>query len=326
MILRRKKHTLLLLSYASYSAAFQPSSSFRPSIKSQGHDNFSRSNEISRIGAISMSISATTSFGTASGALKVVLKKPSKVLTVCLEYDENAGTKNTPSLTALEQETLSMQLRKLKAAAVWTSDVEKLAVFAREQELAMGNFPGPCPVVFSGSSDRIKDAVAAGASAVVLGVDSLSEEGGDDIETEVIWRVSSAEEVERVTTAIGDCVDNACFLIDCATVEGVVETLEVVPQAAVRIAVVDAMQPKDEEVNFARSLKRNGCASILVRGACVGDAEDVDYARFVVEELTSKKSSEFNFSGLTGSANGHFGGVASSGETSKWRRAKAIDS
>lgn len=270
---------------------------------------------------MSMSL-ATASGGTATGALKLILKKPSKILTVCVEYDENAGTGDLSGLTALEVETLSMQLRKLKTSAVWTSDLEKLTVFAKEQESAIGNFPGPCPVVFDGSSDQIGSAVAAGASAVVLGADALRD---TSIEAEVIWRVSSTDDAEKVTAAIGDTVENTCFLIDCDTNTATTETLTAIPKTAVAIAAVDAMQPKDEEITLARSLKKIGCASILVRGACVGDPEDIDYTRFIVEELTSKKSSEFNFSGITGSANGHFGGVASSGEASKWRRVQEMD-
>eukprot|EP00567_Pseudictyota_dubia_P017133 CAMPEP_0197438790 /NCGR_PEP_ID=MMETSP1175-20131217/5686_1 /TAXON_ID=1003142 /ORGANISM="Triceratium dubium, Strain CCMP147" /LENGTH=270 /DNA_ID=CAMNT_0042968587 /DNA_START=211 /DNA_END=1023 /DNA_ORIENTATION=+ len=261
--------------------------------------------------------------GTGSGALKSVLKKASKVLTVCVEYDESAQNKGAPSLTTLELETLSMQIRKLKAAALWTSDPGKVSIFTSEQESAIGNFPGPCPVVFDGALDQIENAVSAGASAVVIDAGSLGS-GKEEYESEVVWRVSSAEDAERVISAIGDNVEKSCFLVECNTMDKTTETLAALPKAAAAIASVDAMQPEDEEVTAARLFKKFGCASILVRGACVGDDEDVDYTGYIVEELTSKKSSEFNFSGLTGSANGHFGGVASS-ETSKWRRVQSVN-
>jgi hypothetical protein len=58
---------------------------------------------------------------------------------------------------------------------------------------------------------------------------------------------------------------------------------------------------------------------VMIRRACVGDSEDLEYAQFLVGGLTSKASSEFKFTGLTGSTNGHFGGIQANG-TVKWKR------
>ena len=66
-------------------------------------------------------------------------------------------------------------------------------------------------------------------------------------------------------------------------------------------------------------MKALGAASGVVMKACVGDVEDLEYAQFLVNGLTSKASSEFKFSGLTGSTNGHFGGVQANSKVS-WRR------
>ena len=62
----------------------------------------------------------------------------------------------------------------------------------------------------------------------------------------------------------------------------------------------------------------------LVRGACVGDAEDVIYSKYVVKELTSKKSSAFKIDGHTGAVNGHFGTSRSSTVSPKdgWQRTR----
>ena len=40
------------------------------------------------------------------------------------------------------------QLRKMKAASLWTSSLPDLEVISKEQKAAKGNFPGPCPVVY----------------------------------------------------------------------------------------------------------------------------------------------------------------------------------
>ena len=81
------------------------------------------------------------------------------------------------------------------------------------------------------------------------------------------------------------------------------------------------MQADGAEVEQAKELKKLGVGSILVQNACVGDSEDLEYSSFVVGGMTSKASSEFSFSGLTGSTNGHFGGVQARG-TVQWQRTK----
>lgn len=84
------------------------------------------------------------------------------------------------------------------------------------------------------------------------------------------------------------------------------------------------MQPGGVEVERAKQAKTQlGCASVLIRQACVGDAEDVEYAQFLVSGMTSKASSQFKFSGLTGSTNGHFGGIQQNQEI-KWRRGTQV--
>ena len=51
----------------------------------------------------------------------------------------------------------------------------------------------------------------------------------------------------------------------------------------------------------------NGFESLMLRGACVGDEEDLPYTRFAIDGLTSKMSTEFKIDGMTGAINGHFG-------------------
>lgn len=85
------------------------------------------------------------------------------------------------------------------------------------------------------------------------------------------------------------------------------------------------MQADNAEVARARSFPRGSVPSILLQKAIVGDAEDVEYCTFAVAGLTGKQSSTFHMTGLmTGSTNGHFGGVASGSATSKTFRLKNV--
>lgn len=256
--------------------------------------------------------STTTTVATGGGAstLKSILKKPSKVLTVGLEY---AGDDET--LAPEEIDVLSMQLRKTKVAAVWCSDVGRVGRFATEQESARGDFPGPCPVIYHGPADGALAAIEAGASAVVLNPTDNAPPSTAD----VVWRASTPDDVTAVVDATGGAAE--AFLID---LDDEWETVaSSAPPGSLLVAAVDAMRPDGAEVARGRDAKPAGFASILVRGACVGDAEDLEYARFVVDGLTSKASSEFKFSGLTGSTNGHFGGVQGN-ESVKWRRTEDL--
>jgi hypothetical protein len=90
------------------------------------------------------------------------------------------------------------------------------------------------------------------------------------------------------------------------------------------MASMEAMMPDNAEFASSRELVKTAggvVTCILLRQACVGDVEDIEYANFAVAGLTKKRSSTFNMSGLTGSTNGHFGGVASSTSTT-WLRKK----
>jgi len=80
-------------------------------------------------------------------ALRKAFKKPTGALTVSVEYER------TDSSTYSENDlaVLSMQLRKAKAAAVWTASLDDLAIVGKEQQSAKGNFPGPCPGVVTDS-------------------------------------------------------------------------------------------------------------------------------------------------------------------------------
>lgn len=180
----------------------------------------------------------------------------------------------------------------------------------------LGNFPGPAPVIYTG--DDIAGAVKAGVSAVV--VSASSSEAASEFDIPKIYRISSMEDTAAVPNG------NAFFVTghgedEMTTVGDIVAAL---PAKSIVLAAVNSMQTNQAEMALAKSLQSVGVTAILARQAIVGDNEDLEYADFVVSGLTKKKSSTFNMSGLTGKANGHFGGVASTASKT-WLRMKRKD-
>lgn len=270
---------------------------------------------------VQMSTTAVpSSANAATPNLKAALKKPSKTLTVGVEYLRASEN----SVSANELSILSMQLRKSKVAAIWCSNLVDAAGFAKEQESAKGNFPGPCPVIYDArqpisSEDDMQAAIEVGVTAIAVGVDSIdtivassSVKGA----VELIWKVANVGDVQTVLTATENSAE--AFLYQ-GNVDNIAAVAAVLPPSAFLLASVDPMQADGKEITAGRELKKSGCVSLLVRSTCVGDAEDLEYTRFLVDGLTSKASSEFKFTGLTGSTNGHFGGMQANG-TVKWRR------
>jgi len=217
------------------------------------------------------------------------------------------GEQRTTALTAPERlRKLSSELRGGRegqlASAIFTPDVASVATLAAEQATAKGDFPGPCPIVFCGEAKHASDAVAAGATGVVMRA-SERETAALSGSVEVVWHVESSEEIEAIAEA-----ESSCYLLDGASAD---ELLPSLPEGSLVVAAVDAMQADSAEVDVGRRLAAAGCKALLVRQACVGDDEDLAYATFAVKALKSKKSSTFNIDGHTGAVNGHFGGTRS---------------
>jgi hypothetical protein len=262
-------------------------------------------------------------------SLAAALKKPSKTLTVGMEV--------VPSkpLSSGDLGTLSMQLRKLKVSTLWVSDLDVAQEFAKEQGSARGNFPGPCPVVYNGKVEptNLREIVSARVSAVVLSAaakDGVLTEAMQttlaENEIGIIWRVSSASEIESLLSqnVNDDSKPTMVFLVQCdSDAEKTGEILSAIPSICIGIVATTAMQKDNAEIKTSRQLKGSSSAvhGIVVQQAIVGDGEDLEYCTFCVERLTKKQSSTFNMSGLTGSTNGHFGGVSTSRPTT-WRRVK----
>ena len=233
---------------------------------------------------------------TAQGLLRAALVSPGKAVSVSIEYSGAAD--------AIDE--LSQELRKAKAAAIWCDDVDAVKCFAAEQATAKGDFPGPLPVVYTGA-DR-QNAVEAGAAAVVA-------DAGEDVSVApVIWRVT-ADNAGDAAAAAGE---GDAFLFDAGETADVVAAL---PAKAVAVASLAAMQEDEAEVEAGRACRDAGAAGVLLQGACVGDDEDIKYARHAVGLLRSKRSSSFAMDGFTGSTNGHFGTSYGGADKPKaWKR------
>jgi len=220
----------------------------------------------------------------AHGLLRSALVSPGKAVSVSIEY---TGAADAAAIAELSQE-----LRKCKSASIWCDNVDAVRCFADEQATAKGDFPGPLPVVYCGT-DRLA-AIDAGAAAVVANA-------GDDVDSiaPIVWRVTAANAAAAAAAANAD--DAFLFDADATTI------LPALPKKAIVIAALAAMQEEDAEVDAGRACRDAGAAGVLLQNACVGDEEDVKYARHAVGLLRSKRSSSFAMDGFTGTTNGHFG-------------------
>jgi hypothetical protein len=200
---------------------------------------------------------------TPNGAAVQALRKASGALSVSVEC---RGAIDAP---------LSAALRKAGAATLWANEVDMVSQLTAEQREAQFDFPGPCPVLFHGEAAQAEAAVAAGAAAVVL---EPSERAlAASIGAAVIWRVSSADELQQLLDAHGDA-DAPALLLGSEAMQQE-EALAALPDAAVVVAAVEAMTEGNAEAEEARRLAAGGACAVLLRGACVGDEEDLPYCQ-----------------------------------------------
>ena len=181
---------------------------------------------------------------------------------------------------------------------------------------AKGNFPGPLPLIFNGDATELEAAASAGASGIVLSPSELGQaEAAAKLGMEVVWAVESQDDVGAIVDAnLGDA-----FLIKEADAQ---ELAVALPKDSVKIAALESMQADNNEVEAGRALSTAGVKAVLMEAACVGDAEDLPYASFCIQGMTSKASSEFKITGMTGHVNGHYGTgtFEKSDSTTQWAR------
>jgi hypothetical protein len=179
---------------------------------------------------------------------------------------------------------LSRQLRLQRLSSMWTDSVATLTQLNKDQErIAQEGYtfdkdPGEvCPVIFNGDVSAATAALAAGATAIVLDASKLDEAA--DIQGEIVWRISSADEAKAVIDA-----DRGLIFI---LAEGVSfeEVSAALPKEAMLICPVGPMQPSNAELGYGTALRWAGCRSLLVKSACIGDDEDLEYAEFAIQNL-----------------------------------------
>ena len=243
----------------------------------------------------------------------------------------------------MEMEILSQDLRKAKLASVFTSHIEAIQTFAKEQQQAQGNFPGPCPIIYNGDANFIKQAIKSGASAIVIKDLSLllSSQQLDTSDTfHGVDFICQVENVQQVKTAMDSGYEYA-FLIkhndnnhdnnenDSSNNSLIVEILSHVPKDAIVIFSLPSMQKNSHEINKGKEIVQlsstdslSNINGLVFENACVGDDEDLKYANFLVGAVTKKGSSTFAKTGLTGSTNGNFGTLSDnvSIQDAKWKR------
>lgn len=222
-------------------------------------------------------------------------------------------------------EILSQELRKAKVSAIFVSNFEYLDQMVKEQKDAKGNFPGPCPIIFNGDcSDEgiLCHVIDQGVNGIVC---KPGHYRNNESRVQVITEIYSVQDIQNAMD-IG-CSD--IFLIHASGKinEEIQSLLNEIPKESLVIASLDAMQANSNELSQGKELASIGSdngakiSALLIQGACVGDAEDLKYAQFVVENINKKSSSTFKMTGLTGSSNGHFGSNESGGIASaKWKR------
>lgn len=253
-----------------------------------------------------------TSSGTLSEPLRSILCKPSRTLAVVLDvvsvdHDDDYAV-------------CSMQLRKHGASALLTRDPDIAAALIEEQKTAQGCFPGPCPVVLQcAASSASPGGATAGLAAVIVPPPTVKDAQpslADGVDR--IYQVASLEDVALVNGAAD------AYYVEIDSNVDYEATLAAIPENSVLIVGLSSMQQDNMELQQAHGLqKEHGVTAVVLRDAIVGDAEDIDYSSFVVKGLTRKKSKTFNMTGLTGSVNGHFGGVASK-QAQTWRRTQVL--
>ena len=275
-----------------------------------------------------MSSTSTSSFQPTQSSLdkldslKLSIKKPrgASVGVECSQLDKE--------LSDGDLNILSMQLRRsAKAAAIWSSDVESIEKLVKEQESARGDFPGPLPVIYSGSIadvNVVKTVVEGGVTAIVADYkESLGEEVSALLnDVGIIWRVSSLDELNELQSEnVGNVILLSKNVLPASVDDSSDELAENLSnnKSSVTIAQLQSMMPANAEIQLGKHLAKLGVKSLVLEDACVGDEEDLKYTAYAIEELNKKSSSSFSMTGLTGSTNGHFG-VSSHGGEVKWRR------
>eukprot|EP00283_Hemiselmis_rufescens_P009675 CAMPEP_0173432566 /NCGR_PEP_ID=MMETSP1357-20121228/10325_1 /TAXON_ID=77926 /ORGANISM="Hemiselmis rufescens, Strain PCC563" /LENGTH=366 /DNA_ID=CAMNT_0014397183 /DNA_START=57 /DNA_END=1157 /DNA_ORIENTATION=- len=322
----------VLLSCAGLASAFTPvpsgpAATLRPSPSALSRDNARRpacllgvsmmAVDEAKVKTLLGKAEAAEGPGTAPKKIAKAMKKPTGALTVSIEY-KNGGDEGKQG--SIDFETFSTHIRKEKSACV-LADISSergladLESFIKEQASGKGNFPGPCPLIASGVSslEAAAKAKAAGAEGVYVAAASAEEMlgGCHAMGLEVVVEVGSEADIDA---AIGAGAKILCVSIGEDT-GAQVALRDKIPKDVVALAALqgrafggpetlfkkeEAETAEDEDVaeilqaGFSlRDAKFNG---IIVKEACVNadDKEESTYARWLVGQLITKRSANYN--------------------------------
>jgi len=207
---------------------------------------------------------------------------------------------------------LSKNLRKRCGISAIFTALDMLPMLGEEQKEAVGDFPGPCPIVLRETPEALADgsaldaAKSAGATGVVIPLPALGSAGAAelaakvvDLGMEAVWEVQSVEQHAEAATAGAE----AFLVTDVEGAFGVAPAFWAgLPKGAVVMAEILAEQEGNSELALGKSLHAAGCKSIVLKGALQGRLRDMKYVEAASNGLRSKGSSTFDMQGITGKA------------------------
>ena len=198
---------------------------------------------------------------------------------------------------------LSNLIRHSKAAAlvVTLSDddiysKEALLAFSDEQKSALGEFPGPVPIVRGGATSmrHVAEAAAWGCSGVLLEVDELGVEAASKLAAGAkllgLETIAQCGASTDSVAAAASCDTGIVCVTGSRDIESMCAARKAIPKEAVAVASIER-DDENREVPASKELLSSGYSAVLVKDALLGDPQDIEYAPWLLAEAMSKKSS-----------------------------------
>jgi len=267
--------------------------------------------------------------GKAPKAAKKVLKalkKNSGAVMVATEFSR-AESEPREGEHAVDFRTFSHSLRRNKAAALLVdcthqTGLADLEAFVTEQATAKGNFPGPVPVIRSGSVTEVAhvaEAKAAGADGVMvdmtaddaplllaassaLGIEAVAVVANEDHVAAAAGAgcklicASHALEPDDAAALLNDLgAECASLALIDARLDGGPDGLQAIFDKIKEEKLDESEAPKLKVVTRGLALREAKCNGLLLSAACsaADDKSEVGFHNFLLESLQSKKSTTF---------------------------------
>lgn len=205
---------------------------------------------------------------------------------------------------------------------------EDLADFVKEQKSAKGNFPGPVGIVWRGKISDISSiakAALAGASGVALPAEELSDEtlvqlihACHALDMEPFVEVTDKK---HVTTAVDAGARIMCIRFTSNAAANFLNYAQVqlrpdIPKECATVATIPGRQG-GVEIEQAQQVMQQGKFDSVLLSTFVVDADEkmVDrYAAYVMKEVLSKRSEQFQINDVKGFTTSTYGWGAGAGK------------